>query len=442
MKKVFTLTLAILCLGSFGQRSFIYPKGKQLLGWIESINEKTERGQNSRTLQSRLLATSQSNSSCTVSDSSHFIYKTNSGAIPVFNLPQANENAYDPELWWAADSILSFSSDGSCIVSIDLSSSKKQTIINNKIVDGIYFDGKTKERVSYNSDNLATDYYADTILPNSTWGEYYHYHFSYNTNKKMTTIVGQHKQGASWQNEFQSRFIYNSNNNLVQIIDEDWDIGSSAWSKTNETNVFYLAPSIKSYIKDKSFTANDSSFTYFTYAGNLIQSDSNINSFNQIRINTYTYDASNYIIKKTKRAYVIGQPSPFLDTVFTTYNSYGQKLTEWDGIAKNNMIRWYWEEYNAPSAIEDNDSFSDITFHPNPMMEKATLSYTLKSSENVTISLHDITGRSIQSVFKNQFQSEGLHNMDVNFESQTQRGTYFLQLKGESFTKIIKVIKW
>lgn len=170
MKKVFTLTLAILCLGSFGQRSFIYPKGKQLLGWIESINEKTERGQNSRTLQSRLLATSQSNSSCTVSDSSHFIYKTNSGAIPVFNLPQANENAYDPELWWAADSILSFSSDGSCIVSIDLSSSKKQTIINNKIVDGIYFDGKTKERVSYNSDNLATDYYADTILPNSTWG--------------------------------------------------------------------------------------------------------------------------------------------------------------------------------------------------------------------------------------------------------------------------------
>lgn len=258
----------------------------------------------------------------------------------------------------------------------------------------------------------------------------------------MTTIVGQHKQGASWQNEFQSRFIYNSNNNLVQIIDEDWDIGSSAWSKTNETNVFYLAPSIKSYIKDKSFTANDSSFTYFTYAGNLIQSDSNINSFNQIRINTYTYDASNYIIKKTKRAYVIGQPSPFLDTVFTTYNSYGQKLTEWDGIAKNNMIRWYWEEYNAPSAIEDNDSFSDITFHPNPMMEKATLSYTLKSSENVTISLHDITGRSIQSVFKNQFQSEGLHNMDVNFESQTQRGTYFLQLKGESFTKIIKVIKW
>jgi hypothetical protein len=443
MKNVFTLAFILFCACSFGQKTGINLKGKPLLDWVEKVNELGQGNKSSRAVQSRLIATSYTADSCAITRYTNYIYNTNSGGSVLFNLPLANENEYDQELTWAADSVIRSRNNGSCILILDQSSSIKQTIVNNKIAEAISFDGKSREKLSYNSDNLNTDYYSDTILSNANWGEYYHYQFLYNANKKMTTVLAQYKQGTTWQNEKQSRFLYNGSNELVQIVEEDWDGGSSSWKKTNETNVYYVSAGIKSVIKEKSFTNNDSSFTYFIYSGNLIKSDSNINIYNAIRINQYTYDIASRIIKKTYHAYAFGQPNYQEDTTFTTYNSYGQKLTESVvGTAKNYMTNWYWEEYNGPSAIRDLETVSETKFYPNPVSEIATLSYSLKSNETISINLIDITGRIVQNIVANKLQSAGTYKLDINFEPQTQSGTYFLQIKGEHINSTLKVMKW
>lgn len=443
MKNVFTLAFILFFACSFGQKTSINLKGKPLLDWVEKVNEIGQGNKSSRAVQSRLISSSYKNDSCVISRYRSYTYKTNSGGIALFSLPLANENEYDQDLAWAADSVITSRNNGSCILFLDQGSSTKQTIVNNKIVETLSFDGKSRVRLSYNADNLNTDYYSDTILSNANWGEYYHYQFLYNANKKMTTVLAQYKQGTTWQNETQRRFLYNVNDELVQIVKEDWDGGTSSWKKTDETNVFYVSPGIKSFLKDKSFTANDSSYTYFTYAGNLIQSDSNVNINNAFRINRYTYNGANKIIKKIYYAYVLGQPKYQEDTTITTYNSYGQKLTESVvGTAKNYLNRWDWEDYNGPSAIEEIKTVSEIKCYPNPVLEKATLSYSLKSNENVSISLFDITGRVVQNILVNKLQSEGTHQLDINFDPQTQSGTYFLQIKGEHINSSLKVIKW
>ena len=75
---------------------------------------------------------------------------------------------------------------------------------------------------------------------------------------------------------------------------------------------------------------------------------------------------------------------------------------------------------------------------PNPARRETELNFTLPSTEVVTITLHDATGREIGTAVRDQQFTAGAHNVSFNVESLAS-GTYFFTLKAGSATLVQQV---
>ncbi len=77
---------------------------------------------------------------------------------------------------------------------------------------------------------------------------------------------------------------------------------------------------------------------------------------------------------------------------------------------------------------------------PNPVSQPTTISFSLFQSENISVSVYDITGRLIQNLFDG-YLNTGKHqiNWDIN-AAAVKDGVYFLKLTGENFSRSYKLI--
>lgn len=91
----------------------------------------------------------------------------------------------------------------------------------------------------------------------------------------------------------------------------------------------------------------------------------------------------------------------------------------------------------TPVGVDEISSLVSQAIYPNPANNNTIVSYTLKNNENVTISLVDIYGKTIKVVAKQNQQAVN-QNIDL---SNVSTGIYFVKLQGESFSKLIKLIK-
>jgi hypothetical protein len=76
---------------------------------------------------------------------------------------------------------------------------------------------------------------------------------------------------------------------------------------------------------------------------------------------------------------------------------------------------------------------------PNPVSQSTTISFSLNQSENINISIYDITGRLVKNILNGDLKA-GEHKIfwDVNYTIQS--GIYFLRLTGEDFSQICKLV--
>lgn len=84
------------------------------------------------------------------------------------------------------------------------------------------------------------------------------------------------------------------------------------------------------------------------------------------------------------------------------------------------------------------DGFAFELPSPNPARRETELNFTLPSTEVVTITLHDATGREIGAAVRDQQFTAGAHNVFFNVESLAS-GTYFFTLKAGSATLVQQV---
>lgn len=91
----------------------------------------------------------------------------------------------------------------------------------------------------------------------------------------------------------------------------------------------------------------------------------------------------------------------------------------------------------TPVGVEEVSSLVSQAVYPNPANNNTMVSYTLKNNENVTISLIDIYGKTIKIIAKQNQQTVN-QNIDL---ANVSTGIYFVKLQGESFSKLIKLIK-
>jgi len=96
---------------------------------------------------------------------------------------------------------------------------------------------------------------------------------------------------------------------------------------------------------------------------------------------------------------------------------------------------------NEPNAQKNSSSNSiNVNLYPNPLTDKATISFTLPKAGNVSINIYEISGKMIKSI--NTKFSAGEQTYSVNFDNMSN-GTYFLQFiyNGKSTNKKFVVNK-
>ncbi|MCK4665026.1 MAG: T9SS type A sorting domain-containing protein [Bacteroidales bacterium] len=81
----------------------------------------------------------------------------------------------------------------------------------------------------------------------------------------------------------------------------------------------------------------------------------------------------------------------------------------------------------------------DITIYPNPVINKATISYMLLNNANVDISIFDILGNKILDIVENQEMQKGLSNIEFS-TNQINAGIYFVKLNIENKTYIKRIV--
>ncbi len=107
----------------------------------------------------------------------------------------------------------------------------------------------------------------------------------------------------------------------------------------------------------------------------------------------------------------------------------------------------FWDigayEYTDSSGISNPDSYAMKLYpnYPNPFSKETIFEYELPGASMIEISLYDITGRKVRTLFSG-VQSEGPHEEIVNGTSLSS-GVYFFRIQGNNFkgTKKCLLIK-
>jgi hypothetical protein len=66
--------------------------------------------------------------------------------------------------------------------------------------------------------------------------------------------------------------------------------------------------------------------------------------------------------------------------------------------------------------------------YPNPTTGKTQIDYTIEKTSTVTITLIDVTGRTIRTLLNTQMQA-GKHTLEVNDLSGLSTGSYFYKME-------------
>lgn len=91
--------------------------------------------------------------------------------------------------------------------------------------------------------------------------------------------------------------------------------------------------------------------------------------------------------------------------------------------------------------LEFKNEPSPLLIYPNPVLESATISYTLNQNQKITMSLHDLTGRTIKTFLQSENKSEGEHTEYLYFDKGLKAGVYILKIDDGNASRSIKIIK-
>lgn len=88
-------------------------------------------------------------------------------------------------------------------------------------------------------------------------------------------------------------------------------------------------------------------------------------------------------------------------------------------------------------SVDDNSMF----VYPNPVSSNATVEYTLTKTENISIRITDIQGKTVASVLNNKIQDAGKHTQSFEMPETLATGTYLLVLSTEKGSISVKIMK-
>lgn len=106
------------------------------------------------------------------------------------------------------------------------------------------------------------------------------------------------------------------------------------------------------------------------------------------------------------------------------------------GNFTNMSLNW-----NPTSGIEEMGKTLQFDCSPNPMLDNAQLTYTLEKNSDVTISLHDLSGKNV-AVLSDGNQGAGQHQLQWGIKQvpDLKAGVYFLRINTGNALAVKKIV--
>lgn len=196
-----------------------------------------------------------------------------------------------------------------------------------------------------------------------------------------------------------------------------------------------IAPALSAYSEVQNYTTSNPGRVVFYLADDL--GNTNCSTMSNWA-NTNGMSGTNAIFTSTSldmddyggagmpKIIVVGEPS---HTVL--YNKNGAvNVTDFNTAVAQGL---------AATGISENTNGVDfrMSIFPNPIINNATLSYSLPESANVSIDLFTTKGDKVKNIFIGK-QIAGDYKQEINIESLSS-GIYFIKLKVEDVSQLTKV---
>jgi PKD repeat protein len=131
-----------------------------------------------------------------------------------------------------------------------------------------------------------------------------------------------------------------------------------------------------------------------------------------------------------------------------TYNNIGTytvSLTVVGGSQSDTEIKVDYITADSLTGIIGNKALFDFRVSPNPMVSGARISFMLPNTENVSITVFDISGRKVSTIINSQQVKPGKHSIFWNGKNETgellENGVYFIRIGFGDEVLVRKIVK-
>jgi len=111
-----------------------------------------------------------------------------------------------------------------------------------------------------------------------------------------------------------------------------------------------------------------------------------------------------------------------------------------DGTVHKFAVVRYLQTLNT-GIINFSPGNNSVLIYPNPIKETATLEYTLKQAETITIELIDLQGRTLTTFVDGQQQDVGEHQQLISMPSYLPSGSYLVVISSPRGSVTVQVVK-
>jgi hypothetical protein len=119
----------------------------------------------------------------------------------------------------------------------------------------------------------------------------------------------------------------------------------------------------------------------------------------------------------------------------TTSDNWMAKWTNFDPVNTDYSMTNTTE---FPTSVANlNNNINAIAVYPNPAIENATINFTMIEASNATVSLIDMTGKTVAAIFNGNLTA-GNHQFEINVANLAM-GCYFVQVQTSAGSKTIKL---
>jgi len=86
---------------------------------------------------------------------------------------------------------------------------------------------------------------------------------------------------------------------------------------------------------------------------------------------------------------------------------------------------------------------ADVSVYPNPFVDQAKVSFTLPSAQDVRVTVYDVLGRRIATLFEGKRPADDPRPVVFNADQfpTLGSGVYFFRVQGADFTRTVKAVR-